>query len=160
MNKFIQHRVSAFTIFEVTVVMAIMSVIGAMVTFSVNRLMDQMAISEQLHTELNNFYKVRSTLWYDCALADSMNVDDQQLNVYKNGTSIHYKMTEESLVRIHNGNESSLNINALEIKETVQENGSEISILFDWKSDPINWKFFNRANNAESVNQYFKERNG
>lgn len=160
MNRSQNHRISAFTIFEVTIVLAIMSVIVSMVTFSVNRLFDQLHVSEEIHAKLNNFYKVRSTLWYDYTTADSLVCTDQKLQIYKYGEPITYLANEGNLLRVQSGMEYPMNIEVKRIEEIVGDHGSEIIVLFDWNGEELPWRFFSQPDYAESVNQFFNRRNG
>jgi len=160
MNNQKKHSINAFTIFEVTVVLAIMSVLVTMVTFSVNRLFDQMKVSEELHGELNDFYRVRSTLWYDCITADSVVCKNGTMLAYKKERTVHYTIDNEVLFRTQNGEKQELNVRAESITTEDTDEGEEIVVTLDWKGEPLLWKFFNLPNVAQGVNQYFDDRDG
>ncbi len=158
MNRTSQHSISAFTIFEVTVVLAIMSIVVSMVAFSVQRLFHQMQVTEEIHAELNNFYKVRSMLWYDCATADSIVFQEQRFLAYSDGNPVLYHVDEDVLYRNQSGVDQELNIEIRSIEKQEVEQGSEIVLSFDWKGEPLEWRFFNRPDVADGINQYFDER--
>jgi len=158
MSKVNQHIIPAFTIFEVTIVLAIMSVIVSMVAFSVQRLFHQMQVTEEIHAELNNFYQVRSTLWYDCITADSIVIQDQHFLTYSNGVAVQYQVAEEALFRNQNGLDKDLNVEVRSLESREVEGGSELVLTFDWKGEPLEWRFFNRPDVADGINQYFDRR--
>jgi type II secretory pathway pseudopilin PulG len=160
MNKQRKHSVPAFTIFEVTIVLAIMSVLVTMVTFSINRLFDQTRVTQEIHSELNNFYKVRSTLWYDCITADSLTLQAQEIHVFKKENKIQYSLDEEQLFRSVNGTKRPLDVIVRSLEMETTKEGEEIVLTFDWKGEALPWRFFNRRDVAGSVNQYFDGRNG
>lgn len=160
MNNQKKHIVPAFTIFEVTIVLAIMGVIVSMVAFSVQRLFNQMQVTEELHAELNNFYQVRSTLWYDCTTADSVIFKNNQILSYKQGNPIVYFLEDEVFYRSQQGVEQQLKVAVTRLSSNALEDGEEIVITFDWKGESMDWRFFNRPDLSESVNQYFDRRNG
>ncbi|XOV67594.1 MAG: type II secretion system protein [Fluviicola sp.] len=160
MSNLKQHIVPAFTIFEVTVVLAIMSVIVSMVAFSVQRLFHQMQVTEEIHTELNNFYQVRSMLWYDCVTADSIIVQDQQFLTYSDGKFVQYRLEEEALYRNQHGADQELGMAIQSLENREAEGGSELVLTFNWKGEPMEWRFFNLPDVSEGVNQFFDKRDG
>lgn len=160
MNKQQSHSIPAFTIFEVTIVLAVMSVIAAMVTFSVNSLFSQMHTSEAIHKELNNFYRVRSTLWYDCISADSVVYYQNTFVAYQSNRTVTYSLEDEQLVRQQNGMRELLGITVKSIKSEETKQGEEIILTFDWKEEELLWRYFNRPNLAAGINQFFDERDG
>ena len=131
-----------------------------MVAFSVQRLFNQMQVTEELHAELNNFYQVRSTLWYDCTTADSVIFKNNQILSYKQGNPIVYFLEDEVFYRSQQGVEQQLKVAVTRLSSNALEDGEEIVITFDWKGESMDWRFFNRPDLSESVNQYFDRRNG
>ncbi|MCR9171950.1 MAG: hypothetical protein NXI10_05635 [bacterium] len=160
MNKGKQHTVPAFTIFEVTVVLAIMSVVVSMVAFSTQSLFKQMKVTEDIHAELNNFYKVRSMLWYDCVMADSITFQENEFLAFTNGVPVQYRVEEDRLYRNQDGQDRDLNLDILSLEKMDVDAGSDIILTFDWKGEPLEWRFFNLPNLADGVNQYFDTRDG
>lgn len=160
MNKGVQHIIPAFTIFEVTIVLAIISVIVSMVAFSVQRLFNQMQVTEEIHAELNNFYKVRSMLWYDCVTADSIVIQEQQFITYSEGVPVQYRVEDDVLYRNQNGLDQELNLEVRGLENKDVDGGSELVMTFDWKGEPLEWRFFNRPDVSEEVNAYFDKRDG
>lgn len=160
MSSSMRNSVPAFTIFEVTIVLAIMSVIVSMVAFSVQRLFGQMQVTEEIHAELNNFYKVRSMLWYDCITADSIVFGEQQFAAYSKGSEIQYRLEADAMIRTQNGldQDLKLEVNSLEKREV--EGGSELVLTFDWKGEPLEWRFFNRPDISDGINAFFDRRDG
>ncbi len=160
MNKNNRHSVPSFTIFEVTVVLAIMSVIAGMVTFSTNRLFESLHTTENLHTELNEFYRLRSTLWYDCITADSMTCAENELHVFHKSNEIAYQIDAGILFRTSQGIRRSLQREIDEIVAIPTDKGLKIQMNFPWKGETLQWHFLNRPDRAGSINQYFEQRNG
>lgn len=160
MNKAGSHRIAAFTIFEVTVVMAIMGILITMITYSMNRFQDQLKVTADVQEELNNWYHVRGTLWHDCILADSIVVEPGQMAVYQSADSSVYTIEDEQLFRLHKGVKTDLKIGAQELFSRDKNGWEEIVLRFDWKPEPLEWTFLNRPDVAGSINHYFKQKNG
>lgn len=160
MNRSSQNSIPAFTIFEVTIVLAIMGVVISMVAFSVQRLFNQMQVSEEIHAELNNFYKVRSMLWHDCITADSIKFQEKQFLAYSDGEPVQYRVEDDMLYRNQLGTDQPLNLGVLNFGQEEVEDGTEISIIFDWKGGPMEWRFFNRPDVADEINNFFERRDG
>ena len=131
-----------------------------MVAFSVQRLFNQMQVTENLHAELNAFYQVRSSLWYDCTTADSVIYNDNKLLAYKEGIPVIYYTEDDVFYRSSHGRNQELNVAVTDFTKEALDDGEQIVITFDWKGEPMEWRFFNRPDYAKSVNQYFDKRNG
>ena len=155
-----KHSIPSFTIFEVTVVMAIMSVLVTMISFSVNRLFESLHKTEVIHGELNAFYRLRSTLWYDCVTADSMICENNELYVFQNTRKVNYSLDEGMLVRTCDGITMPMEQATEEITATETEAGVRINFQFNWKGELLNWHFVNRPDRAGNINQFFDRRNG
>lgn len=140
--------------------MAIMSVLVTMISFSVNRLFESLHKTEEIQGELNAFYRLRSTLWYDCVTADSMVCQNNELKVFQNTKEVNYSVDEGILVRTSNGVVMRMEQATEEITSTETEAGVRINFLFNWKGETLNWHFVNRPDRAGNINQFFDRRNG
>ena len=92
-------RVHSFTIFEVTVVLAILSVLITIVSVSINRFNEQMKITSTIQEELNTFYAFRSNLWHEFYRADSIQLNENEVHIYSKNHLICYKKQADFLVR-------------------------------------------------------------
>ena len=99
-------------------------------------------------------------LWYDCITADSIVYSDHQFSTYSNGSVVHYRMESDHLFRTQLGTEQDLKLEVLDMEKVAVEEGAEIVITFGWKGAPLEWRFFDRPDVADEVNQFFDRRDG
>ncbi|MDG1332923.1 MAG: hypothetical protein P8P74_11385, partial [Crocinitomicaceae bacterium] len=98
MNKKEEH-IDAFTIFEVTVVLAIMGVLIGLIATSVNRFNEQLKMTGDINQELNEWFAFRSNLWSELYACDSIQSVDQELTLFAQNRVIKYKLEDEDVLR-------------------------------------------------------------
>lgn len=157
MNKLISHKVDAFTLFEVTVVMAIMSVIISIISLSFNRFHEQLKVAQDISSELNHFRMVRSTLWKDFTAADSIVFASDEIQVYNNASVIKYQATNETLHRKnHTDDWQDLELDVESIYVDSVSGMKDYHINFLWKGEEMNWNFLDQPSLAMRINNQFK----
>jgi type II secretory pathway pseudopilin PulG len=157
MNSLNQNRIDAFTIFEVTVVMAIMSVIISIISLSFNRFHEQLKVAQNISSELNEFRMIRSTLWKDFTSADSIRFASEELIVYRNTSAIKYQAIDERLHRDHTGEWQDLNIGVESIYVDSTNGMQNYHINFLWKGEEMDWHFLDQPSLAMRINNHFNE---
>ncbi|MCE3297042.1 MAG: hypothetical protein K0R65_2756 [Crocinitomicaceae bacterium] len=153
-NKYIK----AFTLFEVTVVLAIMSIMLTIISVSLNRFNEQIKNSSEIHQELNHFYIVRSNLWRELYESDSLTCDQNTLQIYKGTDRVDYTIEDELLQRKSLRSEiENMNL-AVESIKTVEKDGEQlIEIAFIWKEEIMKLSYLNKAHLDLKINRYFEE---
>ncbi len=159
MNKNQQHKVSAFTIFEVTVVLAIMSVLITIVSASMNRFNEQLKISTDVHEELNQWRSVRSVIWSDFYRADSIQLQSGELAIYTAQNQVSYKVQDEHLYRSNTLEWVDLGIEAESIYEEEKSNARVFHILFPWKGESMDLSYHYQPGIDLKMNDYFDKLN-
>jgi type II secretory pathway pseudopilin PulG len=155
MNSSNRHRIDAFTIFEVTVVMAIMSVIITIISITFVRFHEQLKISQDISEELNNFRMVRSTLWKDFTTADSIAFDNEELKIYRDQMTIKYQAIDEKLHRNHTGEWQNLQLDVESIYQDSLSGMKNYHINFLWKGEEMDWNFMDKPSLAVRINNHF-----
>ena len=111
MNKLNQNSLlNAFTIFEVTVVMAIMGVLISIISLSLNRFNEQLKTGNDIGIEMNHFRAIRSTMWREFYTSDSISMIDNELNLYIKSSTIKYKVEGDLLHRKTNADWQIMNL--------------------------------------------------
>ncbi len=168
-----QSRLSAvpsFTILEVTIVVAILSVLVTIITLTLNRFNEQLKINREIQQELNNWMLVRSNFWTEYHLSDSIDVVSQSLVFYQPHRSVFYRPEEERLVRKERSStvpasapdpdewrEMNVEISSIR-KETAGED--EVIILsFPLKGEEMQLRFLKQKSKAGAVNHYYEQLN-
>lgn len=150
--------IAAFTLFEVTVVLAIMSILLTIVTVSLNRFNEQIKNSSEIHQELNHFYIVRSNLWRELYESDSLLCGQNRLQIFTAGQVVEYFTEDEILLRKSLRSEEENMKLAVESIKTVEKNGEEvIEISFIWKEELMKLSYLNKAHLDLKINRYFEE---
>jgi competence protein ComGF len=148
-------KLSAFTILEVTIVMALMSIIITIVTVAINRFNEQMKNNATIQQELNDFYAFRSNLWNELYSADSINYNNKIVSIYTADKIVEYTIEDELLAR-KNGNEwIKTAFPMLELREDFKKEDKIISFIFDWKGEPMNLHYLCKSSIKSKIDTYF-----
>jgi len=93
------NNIAAFTLFEVTMVLAIMGILVSIIAITLNRFNEQLKNSTQVQAELNDWYLFRSNLWRELYQSDSLKLDKDILAIYNSSDSILYTIENDTLKR-------------------------------------------------------------
>ena len=159
MNKLGRPSVSAFTIFEVTVVLAIMSVLIAIISTSMNRFNEQLKISTEVHDELNHWWATRSVIWNDFYMADSIQFQAGELTLYNSVQTTLYKIQDDQLQRSFNDQWTNLEIESESISAEEKDGSYSYHIHFPWKGESMDLSYHFQAGIDIKMNAYFDRLN-
>ncbi len=152
-----KRYIPGFTILEVTVVLAIMSVLITIITGSVNRFNEQLKVSGEIHQELNHWYAFRSSLWKELYLADSVLQKEQSIFIYNDQKEIRYRMENDVLMRsVNEANWTSVKIGVESLKLEKKEEGT--FVIFDvlWKGEAMRINYYFKPDLKTEINSYFE----
>lgn len=153
-------KLQAFTIFEVTVVLALLSTIVTLLMIAVNRFNEQLKNSSELHKELNDWFAFRSNLWNEFFYADSLSVQKNTVSIYAPERTVMYRKSGEWLERNTGTEWQPTGIKIEGIEEEQAEEGSSINFFFEWKGEPIHMAFRRQQDVKAVVNSYFEKNYG
>lgn len=165
-----EQHIKAFTVFEITVVIAIMGILLTIITTALNRFNELVKQSSEVNQELNHFYAIRSNLWRELYEADSLKPEKNKLLLYIGTTIVQYEVKEEKLYRKtqHGEQELGLDILGIESEESTapnlptgqedvgQEKGKRIKFRFIWKEEEMQLTYLYSAKLDQQINTYFQ----
>jgi hypothetical protein len=154
MNR--RNGVSAFTIFEVTIVLGLMSAIISIIAISFNRFNEQLKNSSEIHAELNTFFAFRSNLWNELYTSDSIVYQKNQVIIYNNDKLVEYRIEDDLLERKADSDWVKTNFLMLGIQEEMKNDDQIISFIFDWKGESMKLHYFCKPDLKNKMDQYFE----
>ncbi len=150
--------VKAFTIFEVTVVLAILGVLITIISVSLNRFNEQLKLNNDIHDELNHWMLVRASMWREYYDADSLVFNTNQLTIYHPNREVRYKEEDEQLMRKENSDEwKSMKVDLESIVSETIDSKTYIIFSFPLKNEIMELKYYCKKNKKNAVNTYFDE---
>ncbi|NVK64018.1 MAG: type II secretion system protein [Flavobacteriales bacterium] len=154
MSRKKQH-IEAFTIFEVTVVLAIMGVLIGLIAVSVNRFNEQLKMTGDINQELNEWFAFRSNLWSELYSCDSINSQGGELLLFENNKVIRYKLEEENVMRSTGFDWQDTKTKAESIR--LEEVDEKTTVIFDfkWKGDLMTLSYYFEPDVKNKINDYF-----
>lgn len=151
------HHIKAFTVFEVTVVIAIMGILLTIITTALNRFNELVKQSSEVNQELNHFYAIRSNLWRELYEADSLKQEKNQLQLYFGTYTVQYEVKEEKLYRKTQQNSQELGLDILGIESEESQRGKRIKFRFIWKDEEMQLTYLYSAKPNQQINAYFQD---
>lgn len=150
-------HIEAFTLFEVTVVLAIMSLMVSILAVSLNRFNEQLKHTTTVQGELNQWYQFRANLWRELYTSDSLSYYNTELSVYRDSTTVNYKIEEDTLLRKSASMDwSSTHIAASSINEVIENDQKIVSLDFIWKGELMRLRYLNAPSLKREVDSYFE----
>lgn len=170
MDKSRLSAVPSFTILEVTIVVAILSILVTIITVTLNRFNEQLKINREIQQELNNWMLVRANFWTEYHLSDSIDVISQSLVFYQPHRSVFYRPEEERLVRKELNNTvptgapgtdewREMNVEISSIRKEISGENEVIILSFPLKGEEMQLRFLKQKSKAGTVNQYYEQLN-
>lgn len=156
MNKRTEH-IAAFTIFEVTVVLAIMGILIGLIATSVNRFNEQLKMTGDISQELNEWFAFRANLWSELYQCDSIQQKEQELLLFSNNRLIKYKLDDEDLLRSTGNEWQPTKTKAESIRlETIDEH---TTVIFDfkWKGELMTLNYYYEPDISSKINAHFAQ---
>lgn len=151
------NKLSAFTVLEITIVLALTSLLTALFFGALNRFNVTMANETKIKNELNQLFLFRSNLWREMDESDSIKVENNVAQLFKDERVITYSGFEGQTKREMGETTRLFNLEVEHI-EVKRINGKEvIDFMFIWKQDELNIYFPLKQDTRQLINTYFKE---
>ena len=154
MNRKKQH-IDAFTIFEVTVVLAIMGVLIGLIASSVNRFNDQLKMTDDINQELNDWFAFRSNLWSELYACDSIQSNGNELLLFADQKIIKYRLDDEDLMRSSGNDWMPTKTKAESIRLEKEEEHTTVIFDFKWKGELMTLSYYFQPAVNNKINDYF-----
>lgn len=151
-----QPRVAAFTILEVVIVLSIMSVLITIIAVATNRFQEQLKQTSAIQESLNQFYAIRSELWYELYTSDSIHVEHKQAILYLPERTVSYKIEDDTLYQSTTEDWRSLHIAMLDIQETKENETQKVTFTFDWKDEPMALSYYTQHGLKQKMDVFFE----
>jgi hypothetical protein len=159
-KKAIEAKIQAFTIFEITVVIALMGVLVTIISVSLNRFNEQLKLNSELQGELNYWMMARANLWTEYYNADSLAFDGKVVTVFQKERTLYLKEEDDFLYRKENNQDwKSMNIPLDRIEENGEKEKQFIRFTFPLKNELMELDYYKRPNKRVIVNNYFDRLN-
>lgn len=155
MNKPSTQHIAAFTIFEITVVLAVMSVLITIISASMNRFNEQLKVATEVHAELNHWRAVRSVIWSDFYAADSIRLTVGELTLFSEEHSTLYKIQDDQLHRSLDNISVNLEVEAESIYAEEKAGTNSYHMTFPWKGGTMDLNYHFQAGIDIKMNAYF-----
>jgi hypothetical protein len=152
-------KVPGFTIFEITVVLAILSTIITIVAMAFNRFNEQLKNSSGINQELNEWFVFRANLWQELYLADSIVYREETIHLYRQAELVSYRIADELLERRKTGDWTSTGFEMEDLRETVGGNDKRIVFIFRWKGAPMTLEYYCKPDVKQQMDRYFDNLN-
>lgn len=149
-------HISAFTVMEIVMVLAIMGILITLVFTAINRFQQQAHINNKLHEELNQWYKFRALLWSELYELDSAKNQQNGLVLYSKKKQVFYQIENDTLYRSEQNKESvSTGFEMVALKIDSTQLGQELIFEFQWKGEPMNLSYLHAGDRKRKIDQYF-----
>lgn len=155
----LQVKIPGFTIFEITVVLAILSTIIAIVAMAINRFSEQLKHSGDINHELNEWFSFRANLWQELYLADSIAYRDESVHLYRGTELVSYRIADEFLERGKAGEWSDTGFAMEGLYETGDAHNKRVVFLFQWKGEPMKLTYYCKPDVKQQMDRYFENLN-
>lgn len=156
MSKSQQH-ISAFTLFEVTVVLAIMGVLIGLIATSINRFNEQLKMTSDLNQELNEWFAFRSNLWSELYACDSIQSNNQEIVLFAKQRIIKYKLEDEDVMRSNGADWQTTKAKAESIRLESEDDHKTVIFDFKWKGDLMTLSYYFQPDVKNKINDYFAQ---
>ncbi len=154
-----KSKIASFTIFEVTMVLAIMSVLILIITLSNNRFNEQLKVANEIKRELNTFKLIRSNISQDFYHSNNARLENEELILTKGIYEVRYKIIDGFLSQIRSSETISLGVQASEIFESTLNDVPVYHIVIPWKDDEIDLAFYYKPSVDLAINAFFEDYN-
>ncbi|HLP56114.1 MAG TPA: hypothetical protein VK151_13850 [Fluviicola sp.] len=151
-------RFTAFSVLEVTIVIALMALLSALFFGALNRFGEQIQNETRIKNELNDWYVVRANLWRELDEADSIQVTDNQASIFFGNNKTVYKIIDDHLFRLVNETETDLRLEMNAIQQEEIKGRHYIAFKINWKESEMVLRYPIRSTVANTINHYFAQR--
>ena len=150
------NYISAFTLFEVTMVLAIMGILVSIIAITLNRFNEQLKNSTLIQAELNDWYLFRSNLWRELYQSDSLKLDKDILAIYHSSDSVLYTIEDDTLKRKSGKLDwASTHFEASGLREEIEDGKNIFVFEFPWKNEVMHLRYSSKKTIKNQVDTYF-----
>lgn len=155
-----KNKIPAFTILEIVISLAIMSIIVAM-TYGIYVFLSQQLYDYSSQTDgVNNYLELDVVLKRDLFKATQILEDNETLYLFRNKDTIQYYKNEDYLVRATNKNRDTFLAKIIDfkiLKEDVllAKKIQRIHVKYDVLGVPITGLYFKNLGVASQINKHF-----
>lgn len=156
-------NIPSFTIYEVLVSISIMSLVIGIVNSITNKFQNQLFVSSEINQQLNKFLIVRSNLWHELYLSDSVRLTKDTLKIYSTQKNCKYYIDNQELTRETFGSSNQITktkLKALRIFSTMKANASTYFIVFQLGGHVIPFQFSNGIELKTTIDNFYLGDNG
>jgi len=148
-------KLKAFSILELAMVLAILSLLIGMVWTSTNRFQDQMQTSTKLSHEITAWYRFRSNFWREIYSSDSIKVVNQSLYLHQGGEVLVYQEMD-SLIRLGKGMTIGFpyHLAGLHVVNQANETGY-VDCQISWKDQLFSFQFPLKESLKEQIDAHY-----
>ncbi len=149
------YRLSAFSILEVTVVIALMALLSGLFFAALNRFNEQIRNETNIKNELNEWFAVRSNLWRELDEADSIHVEKDKATIYLAGKPTEYSISNDKLVRKSGETVTPFPIEMAAIRKEKHGKSECVDFRVLWKNEEMILSYPLKTDLADRMNAYF-----
>lgn len=157
-NKLSTYRLAAFSILEVTVVIALMALLSGLFFAALNRFNEQVRNETTIKNELNNWFAVRSNLWRELDESDSIHVEKDKALIYIAGKPTEYSISNDKLVRTVGETVTPFDIEMAAIRQEKHGKSECVDFRVLWKNEEMLLSYPLKSDLADRMNTYFLEK--
>lgn len=150
--------IPAFTIYEILVSIAIMAIILSLVNSTINKFQQQLFISSEINQKVNDFLIIRSNLWRECYLSDSLSSSNDTLYIFSKNQSTKYFLKNDSLYRNTSSSEvkeMNTKLKALSIFSKNTFNNFSYYIIFQLGGQCVPFKYTDNNTLKKNINNFY-----
>lgn len=155
-----RKTVKAFTIVEITIVLGLMSMIIALISFSYNRFNEQLKKSVVLNDELNVFFAFRSNLWNELYQSDSIRIENNEILIYSPATIVNYRISQDFLERKVENEWITTNFEMDKLALTERNLEQFVQFDFIWKEQVMRLEYLIQPSLKSEIDSYFDQLDG
>jgi competence protein ComGF len=150
-------KISAFTILETTIVLAIMSILITILMLATNRFNAQLKKTVEIQQELNTFFAFRANLWQELYTSDSMAYHHETCFIYQKKRTIAYRIMEDKLFRKVAKEWISTGFYMRALQKEIKKEETYFRFIFDWKGESMCLTHLFRTGIQQKINHYFTD---
>lgn len=153
------RKQAAFTVLEIVLVMALTGVLISILFSVLQRFNAAVSNEVKIKSELNAFFMMRSTIWKDLDLMDSLQVESKnEVVLFKENERIVYKAIENGCERMVSNGTYTFPITLNEVTYLKNSGINKLQLSFEWKGRNLTISYPLRKSPAEAINNYFSKK--
>jgi competence protein ComGF len=149
------YHFAAFSVLEVTVVIALMALLSGLFFAALNRFNEQVGTEKKIREELNEWFAFRANLWRELDEADSIKVKDNGAELFTGKKKLKYSIVNDELVRTSDGTVLETHLAMNSIRLSGHRGQSTVEFSFAWKNEEMNLSYPLKSDIALQIDEYF-----